>query len=130
MSQYDLHPDIVEQAVATGLVDYSDAARLADYVCVSPGNDAVVTAGECGVDIAAVRAVYQWLQQVGADTLSPLALARAASDDQWASISREEKRDALYEARHSLACPWDIANDDAARALRIAAVYGPAEAIA
>ncbi|RTE49341.1 hypothetical protein [Actinobaculum sp. 352] len=130
MSQYDLHPDIVEKAVATGLVDYSDAARLADYICVYPGNDPVVTAGECGVAIEAVRGVYAWLGMVGASRLSPLALARATSDGQWAELSREEKRASLHEARHYLAYPWDISSREAERALHIAAVYGPAEVIA
>lgn len=129
MSQYDLHADIVEQALSTGLVTYSDAACLADYICVYPGNNVVVTAGECRVDIEVVRRVYAWLQEEGAGILSPLALARAASDGQWAGLSREDKRAALHDARRSLAYPT-VSDREAARALRIAAIYGPAEVIA
>lgn len=128
MSQYDLHADIVEQALSTGLVTYSDAACLADYICVYPGNDPVVTAGECGVAIDAVRRVHAWLAVVGAGLLSPLALARAISP-RWRQLSHDEKRASLYKARHFLIRP-SAAPHDAEWVLRIAAIYGPAEVIA
>ncbi|RTE47919.1 hypothetical protein [Actinobaculum sp. 352] len=133
MSYLEIRAEITQRLIDLGN-DAERAERAADYIYSYPGSSALPIAGECEVPIDDVHRIYRWLQEMGAELLSPLALARAtyirdAPVTAWRNLPDYAKREMLHQSRRALAAPSDDHHATVDMVLRAAAVYGPEDVI-